>query len=98
LTLKEMALLVGLPKAPSYYAPTKNYEISLGRANRVVERLYTLKWIDKEQHDKALKEKPVVYNDTLTQNKHLILLMRLYVGSKINFLTLKRVVTRSIQR
>ena len=28
-----------------------------------------MKWIDKEQHDKALKEKPVVYNDTLTQNK-----------------------------
>ena len=69
LTLKEMALIVGLPKAPSYYAPTKNYDISLGRANRVVERLYTLKWIDKEQHDKALAEKPVVYNETLTQNK-----------------------------
>ena len=69
LTLKEMALLVGLPKAPSYYAPTKNYDISLGRANRVVERLYALAWIDKEQYEKALKEKPVVYNDTLTQNK-----------------------------
>jgi len=69
LTLKEMALLVGLPKAPSYYAPTKNYDISLGRANRVVERLYALKWIDKQQHDKALAEKPVVYDETLTQNK-----------------------------
>ncbi len=69
LTLKEMAILVGLPKAPSYYAPTKNYDISLGRANRVVERLYALAWIDKESYEKALEEKPVVYDETLTQNK-----------------------------
>jgi len=69
LTLKEIAILVGLPKAPSYYAPTKNYEISLGRANRVVERLYALAWIDKESYEKALAEKPVVYDQTLTQNK-----------------------------
>ncbi len=69
LTLKEMAILVGLPKAPSYYAPTKNYDISLGRANRVVERLYALNWIDKESYEKALEEKPVVYDETLTQNK-----------------------------
>ena len=69
LTLKEMAILVGLPKAPSYYAPTKNYDISLGRANRVVERLYALNWIDKESYEKALAEKPVVYDETLTQNR-----------------------------
>ncbi len=69
LTLKEIAILVGLPKAPSYYAPTKNYEISLGRANRVIERLYALAWIDKESYEKALAEKPVVYDQTLTQNE-----------------------------
>ncbi len=69
LSLKEIAILVGLPKAPSYYAPTKNYDISLGRANRVIERLYALNWIDKESYEKALDEKPVVYDETLTQNK-----------------------------
>ena len=69
LTLKEISILVGLPKAPSYYAPTKNYDISLGRANRVIERLYALKWIDQETYEKALAEKPVVYNETLTQNR-----------------------------
>lgn len=69
LTLKEIAILVGLPKAPSYYAPTKNYDISLGRANRVIERLHDLAWIDDESYEKALKEKPVVYDETLTQNK-----------------------------
>ena len=69
LTLKEIAILVGLPKAPSTYAPTKNYEISMGRANRVIKRMYVLGWIDDETYEKALSERPVVYDDTLTQNK-----------------------------
>ena len=69
LTLKEMALLVGLPKAPSTYAPTKNYEISLGRANRVISRMFTLGWIDENTYARALAESPKVYDDTLTQNK-----------------------------
>ncbi len=69
LTLKEMAILVGLPKAPSTYAPTKNYEISMGRANRVITRMHTLGWIDDATFEKALAERPVVYDETLTQNK-----------------------------
>lgn len=69
LSLKEIAILVGLPKAPSTYAPTKNYEISMGRANRVVARMYELGWIDQESYDKAIKEEPTVYDDTLTQNR-----------------------------
>ena len=69
LTLKEMAMLVGLPKAPSTYDPTRNYEISLGRANRVVSRMYRLGWIDEPTYKKALMERPQVYNGTLTQNR-----------------------------
>jgi len=69
LTLKEMAILVGLPKAPSTYAPTKNYEISMGRANRVISRMFTLGWIDETTYQEALEENPEVYDDTLTQNK-----------------------------
>ena len=69
LTLKEMAILVGLPKAPSTYAPTKNYEISLGRANRVITRMHVLGWIDDKTFQEALAERPVVYNGTLTQNR-----------------------------
>lgn len=67
LTLKEMAILVGLPKAPSFYDPTKNYELSLGRANRVVSRMHTLGWIDASAMQKALDERPEVYNDSRTQ-------------------------------
>jgi len=69
LTLKEMAILVGLPKAPSTYAPTKNYEISMGRANRVVTRMHVLGWIDDSAYATALAESPKVYNDTLTKNR-----------------------------
>ncbi len=69
LTLKEIAILVGLPKAPSTYAPTKNYEISMGRANRVVSRMFTLGWVDEAQYEAALAENPEIFDDTLTQNK-----------------------------
>ncbi len=69
LTLKEIAVLVGLPKAPSTYAPTKNYDISMGRANRVLARMRTLGWIDKVQYEKSVAESPEVFNTTLTQNK-----------------------------
>ncbi|MDD5052366.1 MAG: PBP1A family penicillin-binding protein [Sulfuricurvum sp.] len=68
LTLKEMAMLVGLPKAPNFYSPTKNYELSLGRANRVIGRMYELGWIDQATYDKATQERPKVYNDTLSKN------------------------------
>lgn len=68
LTLKEMAILVGLPKAPSTYAPTRNYQMSMGRANRVITRMHTLGWIDDIEYQDALAENPKVYNDTLTQN------------------------------
>ncbi|MFT5661328.1 MAG: penicillin-binding protein 1A [Sulfurimonas sp.] len=69
LSLKEIAILVGLPKAPSTYAPTKNYEISMGRANRVLNRMKVLGWIDDATYAQAVAETPKVYNTTLTQNK-----------------------------
>lgn len=68
LTLKEMAMLVGLPKAPNFYNPTKNYELSLGRANRIIERMLELGWIDQETYDRSTQERPKVYNDTLSKN------------------------------
>ncbi len=69
LTLKEIAILVGLPRAPSFYDPTKNLKISLARANQVVTRLNTLGWINKEQYENALKASPEIFNQTLTKNK-----------------------------
>ncbi|MGA1932650.1 transglycosylase domain-containing protein [Arcobacter sp. YIC-464] len=69
LSLKEMSILVGLPRAPSFYDPTKNLKISLARANQVITRLNTLGWINKEQYEHSIKETPIVYSQTLTKNK-----------------------------
>ena len=69
LSLKEIAILVGLPKAPSYYSPTRHYEQAMGRANRVVSRMHQLGWIDEEAYSTALTQNPEVFDDTLTQNR-----------------------------
>jgi penicillin-binding protein 1A len=69
LSLKEIAILVGLPRAPSFYDPTKNLKISLARANQVITRLNTLGWINKNQYESGLKEIPEIHNQTLTKNK-----------------------------
>ncbi|MBP7226234.1 MAG: PBP1A family penicillin-binding protein [Aliarcobacter sp.] len=69
LSLKEMAILVGLPRAPSFYDPTKNLKISLARANQVITRLDTLGWINKDQYESSMKETPVIFNQSLTKNK-----------------------------
>ncbi len=69
LNIKEIALLVGLPKAPSFYDPTRNLKFALARANQVVKRMNTLGWINKAEYENAVNFIPKVYNDTLTQNK-----------------------------
>ena len=69
LSIKEIAMLVGLPKAPSSYDPTKHMDLSLSRANQVVNRLYTLGWISETAYTKATLEHPIVYDETLTRNK-----------------------------
>jgi len=69
LSLKEIAMLVGLPKAPSSYDPTRHIDLSISRANRVVNRLFTLGWIDKATYKKALDEHPIVFDNTLTKNR-----------------------------
>lgn len=68
LTLKEITMLVALPRAPSFYDPTKNLEFSLSRANDILRRLYSLGWISSNEFKSALNEVPIVYNQTSTQN------------------------------
>lgn len=69
LSLKEIAILVGLPKAPSNYDPTRHLDLSIARANAVITRLKDLGWISKDEYISAINELPVVYDETLTQNK-----------------------------
>jgi len=69
LNLKEIAMLVGLPRAPSFYDPTKKLKFSLVRANQVIQRLKTLGWITNKEYDKYINHIPIVYNESLSQNK-----------------------------
>ena len=68
LTLKESAMLVGIPNAPSFYNPIRHYKRALDRANNVLYRMKSIGWITKENYLKAVKESPKVYKTSLTQN------------------------------
>ena len=68
LSLKECAILMGLPKGPSYYNPLRHYKRSLNRANAVLRRMHSIGWITQKEYTKAVKESPKVYRTTLTQN------------------------------
>jgi len=54
LTIAEMAMLAGLPKAPSKYNPVANPDRALTRRNWIVGRMHELGYIDKAQHDEAV--------------------------------------------
>lgn len=69
ITLKEAAILVGLPKAPSTYDPVKNYEGAMQRANAIVNRIRYLGWIDDGAHQQAIAEQPKVYSETAGFNR-----------------------------
>lgn len=69
LSLKEITMLVGIPKSPVKYDPTKNLRHSLNRANAILKRMYDLGWISQAEFQQGIKDVPKVYNQTLTQNK-----------------------------
>ncbi|HIO96240.1 MAG TPA: penicillin-binding protein, partial [Campylobacterales bacterium] len=68
LTLKEAALLVGLPNAPSKFNPIRHFDRALKRANTILTRMKKIGWILEEDYLKAIKETPKIYKGTLTQN------------------------------
>ena len=59
LTLPEMALIAGLPQAPSVYSPYNNKELAQKRRNQVLLRMYKMKYIDKKTYEEA-KKAPIV--------------------------------------
>jgi len=68
LSLKEMAILVGLPNAPSFYNPLRHYKRALNRANNVLYRMKSIGWITQSDYLEAVKESPKIYKTSLTQN------------------------------
>ena len=69
LNLKEIAILAGLPKAPSTYDPTKHLDNCLSRANTVLMRMKSLGWITNKEYKKYIKYVPKIYNTPLVTNK-----------------------------
>ncbi len=58
LTLPEMALIAGLPQAPSVYSPYNNIDLAKKRRNQVLGRMYKMKYIDKKTYE-AAKAEPI---------------------------------------
>ena len=58
LTLPEMALIAGLPQAPSVYSPYHSLDLAKKRRNQVLLRMYKMKYIDKNTYQTA-KEAPI---------------------------------------
>jgi len=56
LTLAQMAMIAGLPKAPSKYNPIAKPERALQRRNWILGRMLGLKKITKNQYKKAISE------------------------------------------
>lgn len=56
LSLAQVAMIAGLPKAPSTNNPVSNPERALQRRNHVLSRMYVLGFIDNEEYRAALQE------------------------------------------
>ncbi len=70
LTVAEMAMLAGLPKAPSKYNPVANPSRALTRRNWIIGRMHELGYIDKAHHDEAINA-PIginLYQEKLDMN------------------------------
>lgn len=65
ITLPEIAMLAGLPKAPSRDNPLTNPQNALERRNYVLRRMYSLGYIDQATLDQSL-------NTPLTASKHTV--------------------------
>ena len=66
LTLKEIAMLIALPKGPSLYDPAVHYDLNIRRADWILKRLYYLGWITPKEYKKALLQRPKVYKHMIS--------------------------------
>ncbi len=56
-SLSEIALIAGLPQAPSVYSPFNNLDLAIKRRNQVLLRMYKMKYITKQEYLTAKEEK-----------------------------------------
>ena len=55
-SLAELALIAGLPQAPSVYNPFNNPDLAKKRRNQVLTRMYKMRYITNEEYKSAQKE------------------------------------------
>ena len=55
--LAELALIAGLPQAPSVYNPFNNMDLAVQRRNQVLTRMYKMRYITTDEYEKAKEEK-----------------------------------------
>ena len=60
-TLPELALIAGLPQAPSVYSPFNNLDLAVKRRNQVLNRMYKMRFITKDEYNSA-KDAKVTLN------------------------------------
>jgi len=56
LSLAQMAMIAGLPKAPSRYNPIRQPERAKIRRNYILQRMYEQNYIDKTQYEQSIAE------------------------------------------
>lgn len=52
-TLPELALIAGLPQAPSVYNPFNNKDLAIKRRNQVLNRMYKMRYITRDEYENA---------------------------------------------
>lgn len=84
LTLAEAALLAALTQAPSYYSPYGSHtEILKSRQEYILERMYKLGYITKEESEKAKQEKlKFVPVKTAIKAPHFVMYVKEYLEQK----------------
>ncbi len=61
-TLPELALIAGLPQAPSVYSPFNDMDLAIQRRNQVLLRMLKMKYITEEQYETAKEAKVTLTN------------------------------------
>lgn len=64
ITLAESAMLASLPKAPSRYDPTKNYDLALERSYLVLDRMVENQLVTEKEAKDARDNPPVIIETT----------------------------------
>jgi 1A family penicillin-binding protein len=84
-TLTEAAYLAALPQAPTYYSPYGKHKDALEkRKNLVLERMYELGYITKDQKESSQKEEVAFEKDVSNSGKalHFVMYIREYLEEK----------------